>query len=82
MLLIAACGGPANCLPNVSDRGRWRYASHVPSREAVLGFLFGLAVVAAPFVFNYPPVIGGALVVLIFGGWIFFSIRDRRKSSS
>jgi hypothetical protein len=54
----------------------------MPSREAVLGFLFGLAVITAPFVFDFPPVIGGALLVLIFGGWIFFSIRDRRKSSA
>ena len=54
----------------------------VPSREAVLGFLFGVAVVAAPFFFDFPPAIGGALIVLIFGGWAFFSIRDCRRSSS
>jgi hypothetical protein len=48
----------------------------------VLGFLFGLAVLVAAFVFDLPGVIGGALLVLIFGGWLFFAIRDRRKSPS
>jgi hypothetical protein len=32
-------------------------------------------------VFGIPGVIGSVLIWLIFGGWIFFSIRDRRKSS-
>jgi hypothetical protein len=57
------------------------YASHVPSREAALGFLFGVAVIAAGVVFDLLRV-SSALILLIFGGWIFFSIRDRRKSSS
>ena len=50
----------------------------------MLGFLFGVAVlaIASGLVFGIPGVIGGALIVLIFGGWIFFSIRDRRKSST
>ena len=73
-------------MSQLSGRERWRrvYAFHVPSREAVLGFLFGVAVlaIASGLVFGIPGVIGGALIVLIFGGWIFFSIRDRRKSST
>jgi hypothetical protein len=48
----------------------------------VLGFLFGVAVIAAGFVFDLPRAIGLALIVLIFGGWIILSIRDRRKSSA
>jgi hypothetical protein len=63
-----------------SDDGA--YAFHMPSREAILGFLFGLAVLVAAYAFDLPGVIGGALLVLIFGGWIFFSIRDRRKRST
>jgi hypothetical protein len=50
----------------------------------VLGFLFGIAVIAtaAGLVFDIPGVFGSVLIWLIFGGWIFFSIRDRRRSSS
>jgi hypothetical protein len=44
----------------------------------VLGFLFGVAVIAAGVVFDLARV-SGVLILLIFGGWIFFSIRDRRK---
>ena len=62
-----------------SDGGA--YASHVPSREAALGFLFGIAVLVAGPVFDIQGV-SGALILLIFGGWIFFSIRDRRRSTS
>jgi hypothetical protein len=60
------------------------YASPVPSREAVLGFLFGVAAIAiaAGLVFGIPGVIGSVLIWLIFGGWIFFSNRDRRRTSS
>jgi hypothetical protein len=43
----------------------------------VLGFLFGAAVIAAGLWFDLPSVVFSALVWLIFGGWIFFSIRDR-----
>jgi hypothetical protein len=50
----------------------------------VLGFLFGVAVIviAAGIVIDVPGVIGSGLIVLIFGGWIFFSMRDRQKSST
>jgi hypothetical protein len=50
----------------------------------VLGFLFGVAVIviADGLAFGLPAVIGSALIVLIFGGWIFFSIRDRQKRST
>lgn len=48
----------------------------------MLGFLFGVAAIAAGFVFDLPRAIGLILIVLIFGGWLFFSIRDRRKSSA
>ena len=47
----------------------------------MLGFLFGVAVIVAGGVFDLPSV-SSALVLLIFAGWIFFSIRDRRKSSA
>ena len=63
-------------------------ASHVPSREAVLGFLFGLAVlmIAYGILGDIPAVIAAAMIPLIFAGWIFFSIRDRirgrRKTSA
>jgi hypothetical protein len=53
----------------------------MPSREAVLGFLFGVAVIAAVIVFHLPS-LGSTLMLLILGGWIFFSIGDRRRSSS
>ena len=48
----------------------------------MLGFLFGgrLAVLAVGYTFL--GVIGGALVGLVFGGWIFFAIRDRRRRST
>jgi hypothetical protein len=42
--------------------------------------LFGVAVLAAAYTF--PGVIGGALVGLVFAGWIFFAIRDRRRKRS
>jgi hypothetical protein len=51
----------------------------MPSREALLGFLFGVAVIVAGAVFDLPHGIGLALLVLIFGGWAFSSIRDRRQ---
>jgi hypothetical protein len=50
------------------------------SRQAVLGFLFGVAVVASGFVFDPPPIVGWAFLVLIFGGWLVFAVRDRRNS--
>jgi hypothetical protein len=60
----------------------------MPSREAVLGFLFGLAVlmIAYGILGDIPAVIAAAMIPLIFAGWMFFSIRDRirgrRKSSA
>jgi hypothetical protein len=54
------------------------YARVMPSREAVLGFMFGVAVIAAGFAFDLPRGTGLALVIFIFGGWAFFSIRERR----
>ena len=47
------------------------------SRESVLGFLFGVAVVVSGFVFDLPPVLGWVLLVVIFGGWLIFAIRER-----
>jgi hypothetical protein len=59
----------------------------VPSRNAVLGFLFGLAVlmIAYGILGDIPAVIAAAMIPLIFAGWIFFSIRDwirRRRETS
>jgi hypothetical protein len=60
----------------------------MPSREAVLGFLFGLAVlmIAYGILGDIPAVIAAAMIPLIFASWIVFSIRDRirggRKSSA
>jgi hypothetical protein len=60
----------------------------MPNREAVLGFLFGLAVlmIAYGILGDIPAVIAAAMIPLIFAGWIFFSIRDRirgrRRSSA
>lgn len=48
----------------------------------MLGFLFGVAVIAAGFVFDLPRAVGLILIVLIFGGWLLFAIRDRRKGSA
>jgi hypothetical protein len=53
----------------------------MPSWQSALGFLFGLAVVVSGFVFDLPQVIGWALLILIFGGWLFFAIRDRRQAN-
>jgi hypothetical protein len=53
-----------------------------PSREAVLGFAFGVAVIVLGFVLDYGPIVGSALIALIFGGWLYFSIRDRRRADS
>jgi hypothetical protein len=46
----------------------------------MLGFLFGVAVLVASAVIDAR--VTGALILLIFGGWIFFSIRDRRRTSA
>jgi hypothetical protein len=54
----------------------------MPSWQSVLGFLFGVAVIASGFVFDLPRLVGWALLVLIFGGWLFFAIRDRRNAAS
>jgi hypothetical protein len=60
----------------------------MPSREAVLGFLFGVAVltIAGGILGDTPAVIAAAMLPLIFVAWIFFSIHDRirgrRKSSA
>jgi hypothetical protein len=55
----------------------------MPSREAVLGFLFGRAVliIAYGILGDVPAVIAAAVIPLIFAGWIFFSIRDRIRGS-
>jgi hypothetical protein len=72
----------------IDDSDSGGYAGHMPSREAALGFLFGLAVlmVAYGVLGDIPAVIAAAIIPLIFAGWIFFSIRDRirgrRKSSA
>jgi hypothetical protein len=54
----------------------------MPGREAVLGFLFGLAVltIAYGILGDIPAVIAAAMIPLIFAGWIFFSIRDRIRA--
>jgi hypothetical protein len=49
----------------------------VPSREAVLGFVFGVAVIVAGSLFDLPGWLGVLLLVFIFGGWLSFAIRDR-----
>jgi hypothetical protein len=89
--------GVALCSARLGHRVAWKaiddsdsggYACHMPSREAVLGFLFGLAVlmIAYGILGDIPAVIAAAMIPLIFAGWIFFSIRDRirgrRKSSA
>jgi hypothetical protein len=72
----------------IDDSNSGGYACHMPSREAVLGFLFGLAVlmIAYGILGDIPAVIAAAMIPLIFAGWISFSIRDRirgrRKSSA
>jgi hypothetical protein len=50
----------------------------VPHRESVLGFAAGCAVIVAGFVFDLPPFIGWVTLAVIFGGWFYFAMRDRR----
>jgi hypothetical protein len=47
----------------------------------VFGFLFGTAVLVAAFVFDLPGLVT-ALIVVAFGGWAVFAIRDRRRRSN
>jgi hypothetical protein len=54
----------------------------MPTWPTILGFLFGLAVVVSGFVVELPRLAGWALLVLIFGGWLVFAIRDRRRARS
>ena len=53
-----------------------------PSREAVLGFAFGVAVIVLGFFIDYGPILGWIVIALIFGGWLYFAIRDRRDARS
>ena len=53
-----------------------------PSREALLGFAFSVAVIVLGFFVEYGPILGWALIVFIFGGWLYFSIRERREAKS
>jgi fructose-specific phosphotransferase system IIC component len=51
---------------------------HMPSREAVLGFLCGLVVLMIAFgiLGDFAAGIADGMIPLIIAGWIVFSIRD------
>jgi hypothetical protein len=53
----------------------------MPSTPSILGFLFGLAVVVVSVAFDLPPIVGGVLIALIFGGWLVTAVIDRRPGS-
>jgi hypothetical protein len=53
-----------------------------PSREALLGFAFGVAVILLGFFVDFGPILGWAPIAFILGGWLYFSIRDRREAKS
>jgi hypothetical protein len=53
-----------------------------PSREALLGFAFGVAVIVLGFFVDLGPILGWVPIAFIFGGWLYFSIRDRREAKS